>query len=89
MSPGALQGDNRVLELRGVRIVHDPAHFLTLLAHPLLEAGPVVSVADTVKRRHLVRQAAGVREGVFGHVTSPAILSRPIIPDGHYMGSIL
>ena len=89
MQPRALQGDDGVLEIRRRRIVHNLAHFLAVLAHAFRESRAVVRVAHPVERRRLVGQRAGVREGVFGHVTSPAILCDPIIPDGHYMGLIL
>jgi len=49
--PRALQGHQRVLEIRLGRVLGDLLDFRALLAHSLFESRAVVRIADPVERR--------------------------------------
>ena len=57
-SPGALEGDDRVVERRFLRIVRDRLDFLQLLAHSGLDRGDEMLVLNLVEGRVLIWQDA-------------------------------
>ena len=60
----ALQGDDGVVESRGLGVVRDGVRLLLLLRHAGLEGRPEIGVPDPVERWKVVRQRALRRERV-------------------------